>query len=48
LPKASVALVCQIATIDKSLLSEWVSTLPQRVVVELNRGMALALAISEP
>lgn len=45
LPKPSVALVCQVATADKALFSERVSTLPQRVMSEVNRGLALALGL---
>jgi mRNA interferase MazF len=47
LPKPSVALVCQIASVDKSLFAERVSSLPQRTLVEQNRGMALALSLGE-
>lgn len=43
LAKPSVALVCQIASVDKSLFAERASTLPQRALHDLSRGMALAL-----
>jgi mRNA interferase MazF len=47
LPKPSVALVCQVVSVDKTLFAERVSTLPQRVVFELNRGLGLALGLGD-
>jgi mRNA interferase MazF len=47
LSKPSVALVCQIASVDKSLFTDRVSSLPQRILSEVERGMALALGLGE-
>lgn len=47
LPKASVALVCQVSCVDKSLFTERVASLPRRTVLELDRGLALALDLGE-
>lgn len=43
LPKESVANVSQIITIDKSLLTKRISTLPARLIQEIEEGIRLAL-----
>ncbi len=45
LPQPSVALVCQVMTVDKSLLADRVGTLPRRTMAEVDRGLRLALAL---
>lgn len=45
LPKPSVALVCQVLCVDKSLFEGRAGTLPQRVFTELERGLSLALGL---
>jgi mRNA interferase MazF len=46
LARPSVALVCQVVTIDKTLLSEPVGGLGRRVVKRLDDGLRLALGLS--
>jgi mRNA interferase MazF len=41
----SVALACQILTIDKVYLAERISTLPASTMVRVDRGLRLALAL---
>jgi mRNA interferase MazF len=45
LARASVALVCQVMTIDKSLLTERVGSLSRRVMSKLDAGLSLALGL---
>jgi mRNA interferase MazF len=46
LARPSVALVCQVMTIDKTLLSEHASSLARRVMKRLDDGLRLALGLS--
>jgi len=48
LPKASVVLVCQVMTIDKSLLTEQQGSLSSRVMSDIDRGLSLALGLQRP
>lgn len=43
LPKASVVLVCQVMTVDKSLFAEQQGSLSQRVMMQFDQRLALAL-----
>ncbi len=43
----SVALACQVLTIDKHFLTEKVSTLPRSTMARLDAGLRLTLALSE-
>lgn len=45
LDRRSVALVCQVMTIDKSVLDERVSTLPARARRAVDAGLRLALSL---
>jgi mRNA-degrading endonuclease toxin of MazEF toxin-antitoxin module len=45
LPRASVVLVCQVMTMDKSLLEKQQGSLSTRVMREVDRGLALALGL---
>lgn len=45
LPKDSVVLVCQVMTVDKSLLTERQGSLSRRTMAEVDRGLALALGL---
>lgn len=47
LPKASVVLVCQVMTVDKSLFSEQQGSLSRRVMADVDRGLALALGLRQ-
>jgi mRNA interferase MazF len=42
----SVALACQVLTIDKHFLTEKVSTLPRSTMTRLDAGLRLTLALS--
>ena len=42
----SVALACQVLTIDKSFLTEKISTLPRSTMARLGAGLRLTLALS--
>jgi mRNA interferase MazF len=46
LPKKSVVLVCQVVTVDKSLLSQRQGSLPPRVMADVDRGLTLALGFA--
>jgi mRNA interferase MazF len=46
LTRPSVALVCQVMTIDKTLLSELAGSLGRRVIKRLDDGLRLALGLS--
>jgi mRNA interferase MazF len=46
LPRQSVALVCQVTTVDKATLSDFIGDLPRRVLRKLDRGLTLALGLS--
>lgn len=48
LRRQSVALVCQVMTVDRELVTERVGTLPRRSVRHLDAGLALALGLAEP
>lgn len=43
LRRASVALVCQVMTVDKDFLTELVGSLPRRVLERVDAGLMLAL-----
>lgn len=43
LGRPCVALVCQVMTVDKELLTEVVSSLPRRVLARVDAGLRLAL-----
>ena len=43
----SVALACQVLTIDKHFLTERVSTLPRSTLTRLDAGLRLTLALSD-
>lgn len=45
LPQASVVLVCQVMTVDKSLFDRQQGSLSTRVMAEVDRGLALALGL---
>ena len=45
LTKKSVVLVCQVMTVDKSLLVEQQGSLSRRVMTEVDQGLALALGL---
>ena len=45
LPKPSVALVCQVLTVDKQLFDERVGSLSRRKLVDVERGLRLALGL---
>lgn len=45
LPKDSVVNVSQVLTLDRSLLTERVATLPERVMFEIDAGLRLVLAL---
>lgn len=45
LPRPSVALVCQVMTVDKSLLAKHVCALSRRTMLEIDRGLKLVLAL---
>lgn len=47
LPKASVVLVCQVMTIDKSMFVEQQGSLSRRVMSDVDRGLALALGLPD-
>ncbi|HVJ18037.1 MAG TPA: type II toxin-antitoxin system PemK/MazF family toxin [Polyangiaceae bacterium] len=46
LSKASVALVCQVTTVDKDWLTELVRPLPDRVMRQVDTGLRLSLGLS--
>jgi mRNA interferase MazF len=46
LPKPSVALVCQVMTIDKDFLSELVGSLSRPVLRAVDAGLKLALSLT--
>ena len=46
LPVASVALVCQVMTIDKTWLSAPAGTLPRRAMKLIDSGLRLALGLA--
>lgn len=46
LDKPSVALVCQVLTIDKRLLTELAGSLPRRVMQSVDAGLKLALDLA--
>ena len=43
LPRASVALVCQVMTVDKEFLIELVGSVPRRALQAVDLGLRLAL-----
>ena len=45
LPKDSVINISQILTVDKSFLTEQVSTLPDQVMIRLSAGLRLVLGL---
>jgi mRNA interferase MazF len=45
LPKASVANISQILTIDRQFLSERIGALPRRVMDRVNEGLKLVLSV---
>lgn len=45
LDKASVALVCQVMTIDEELLTDLVGSLPKRARSAVDSGLKLALSL---
>lgn len=45
LDRESVALVCQVMTLDESFLDEHVGGLPSRVRAQLDRGLKIALGL---
>jgi mRNA interferase MazF len=45
LRRASVVLVCQVMTVDTSLLEKQQGSLSTRVMAEVDRGLALALGL---
>ena len=45
LSKASVALACQVTTVDKSLLTERAGGLSKQSMTQLDRGLMLALGL---
>ena len=45
LPRASVALVCQVMTLDKDVLTELVGSLPRRAARSVDVGLELALSL---
>ena len=45
LSKPSVALVCQVMTVDKALLSESCGDVPQPALRKIDAGLALALGL---
>ena len=45
LSKASVALVCQVTTVDKSLFDERIGFLSRRLLARIDRGLTLALGL---
>src|SRR5690606_24955785 len=45
LPRASVVLVCQVMTVDKSLFGKQQGSLSSRVMAKVDRGLALALGL---
>lgn len=45
LPKDSVANISQVVTIDKSFLTEKVSTLPPNILVQVEKGLRLVLRL---
>ena len=45
LPRPSVALVCQVVTVDKSLFEQRVGSLSRRKLSEVDRGLRLALGL---
>ena len=45
LPRESVALVCQVMTVDKSLFAEQQGSLSRRMMAEVDQGLALALGL---
>ena len=45
LPRACVVLVCQVMTVDKSLLEKQQGSLSTRVMAQVDRGLALALGL---
>ena len=46
LPRDSVALVCQVVTVDKEWLTELVSALPRRVLRQVDAGLRIALSLT--
>lgn len=48
LRRPSVALVCQVTTVDKAWLTERVSVLPRRTMRLVDSGLQLALGLSVP
>lgn len=47
LPRESVALVCQVMTLDKTFLDEPVRRLPARLMRAVDAGLRLALSLGE-
>jgi mRNA interferase MazF len=47
LPKASVVLVCQVMSADKSFFTEQVGSLSRRIMSDVDRGLALALGLQQ-
>jgi mRNA interferase MazF len=45
LPKPSVVLICQVMTVDKSLFAEQQGSLSQRVMMQVDQGLTLALGL---
>jgi mRNA interferase MazF len=45
LPRESVALTCQVTTVDKSFVTDFVGALPRRALRKVDEGMALALGL---
>jgi mRNA interferase MazF len=46
LAKPSVALVCQVMTVDKDWLAERAGSLPRRTMRDVDKGLKLALGLS--
>ena len=46
LSKSSVALVCQVMTVDKAWLSTRVAAVPRRAMKKLDQGLRLALGLA--
>jgi mRNA interferase MazF len=48
LDRPSVAVVCQVTTVDKAFLTELVGSLPARLRRAVDSGMKLALSLQSP
>ncbi len=46
LPVPSVAMVCQVITVDKSLLADLVGSLPRRAMQAVDAGLRIALDLA--